>query len=122
MLDRGHNKPMAYSDGRRETVSADNKPPADTGTRASVRRYYRRFLKLCKASGIRVTPVMASADVLYEADDVFGPTGKLRGIYIKARYGADEVTGGDVSNARSEYHRLKKARTITNDAIGRDTL
>jgi hypothetical protein len=108
MLDKGGNKPMAYSGGRRETVNAAAKPPADTGARASVRRYYRRFLKLCRLSGIRVTAFMSSADVSDEADAVFGVTDKLRGVYIKARYGNDEVTGADVSNARSEYHRLRK--------------
>jgi hypothetical protein len=110
MLERGHNKPMPYSEGRRETASVAARPPADTGARASVRRYYRRFLKLCRQSGIRVTPAMTSEDVSYEAGAVFGDTDRLRGIYINARYGSDEVTGRDVNEVRGEYHRLKKSR------------
>jgi hypothetical protein len=108
MLDKGYNKPMPYSEGQRDAASIAAKPRADTGARASVRRYYRRFLKLCRQSDIRVTPMMASEDVSYKAVAVFGATDKLREVYIMARYGSEEITGSDVSEARGEYLRLKK--------------
>lgn len=69
--------------------SRDRAAAADTPSVQSVRKHYRRYLKLCVKSGVPVEPSSTSGDVrdsAMERKALQPHAGRIRQIYIQARY------------------------------------
>ncbi len=79
--------------------------------RDRVRRYYRKFLKLCDVRGIGAGEHLNSLQINDQARRVFRTPSlsALRELYIKARYSSAEITAADVKDARSAYEEVKKS-------------
>ena len=64
-------------------------PEADTSTVQAVRKYYRRYLKLCVKSGIPLQQSSTSGEICNEAltrKALKPQAGRIRQLYIRARY------------------------------------
>lgn len=88
------------------------KGTSDTPAVQSVRKYYRRYLKLCVKSGISVQTSSTSGDVLDGAAQrkALQPNaGRIRQLYIRARY-AGLATNNDAKEIGRLYADSKKAK------------
>lgn len=73
-----------------------------------VRGYYRRFLRLCKRSGISLSPQDSSEEIQEKAASLWEKEAlsPLRELYLQARYGTGSSRKA-AALARREYHKIK---------------
>ena len=96
-------------------ISLDERKPAkdrSSGPIGQVRKYYRRFLRLCWKNGIPGEMHMTSADYesLSTARFNLGDEAvEFRDIYVAARYGGKEVTQKDIASVKKLYQRIRRA-------------
>ena len=80
-----------------------------TGHNGTVRRYYRRFMKLLLKREATLPPGYTSGDIENVSARVLGDGGRdLRDVYIRARYSEDTLTRKDAAAAKDSYARLSK--------------
>jgi len=76
-----------------------------------VRRYYRRFLKLCVDKGVVLFKDSTSATIARDAKEFINDEANidlLREVYIKSRYSGGEDTKEDRLKAKEAYLRIKE--------------
>ena len=76
----------------------------------SIRRYYRRFLKLCQKHGLHRKESSTSAEIDSHAKQLPGigrESSQIRSLYIRARYGG-HTTPEDISQMRRLLTAVKK--------------
>ena len=75
-----------------------------------IRRYYRRFLKLCVDKGVILSTDSTSATIARDAKTFIKDEAnidQLREVYIKSRYSGKEDTKEDKAKAKDTYLRIK---------------
>jgi len=75
-----------------------------------IRRYYRRFLKLCVDRGVILDKDSTSATIARDAKEFIGNDAnidRLREVYIKSRYSGNEDTKEDRMKAKEAYLGIK---------------
>ena len=99
-------------DSTRKQKSA---PQKLTGYSGTVRRYYRRFIKLITKNGAHLSPCHTSQDLTDISVNTLGDGGQdLRNVYIRARYSAGEITKEDTIKAKDALRRLKSSKGASN--------
>ncbi len=97
----------------REHIKNDEKNKSDdrlVGNRGEVRKYYKKFLELCKKRNIRLEPFDTSLDVEDKSISEFEENAlrQMRKVYISARYDDEDVTSADAKSAKEIYNELNK--------------
>ena len=75
-----------------------------------IRRYYRRFLKICMDKGVILSKGSTSATIAVDAKEFIGDDtniDRLREVYIKSRYSGKEDTKEDRMKAKEAYLGIK---------------
>jgi len=78
---------------------------------SAIRRYYRRFLKLCRNQGMEIVQSHTSADIEDKAKTYVtnqADLRQLRDLYLRARYGGEELTKDDEKLARKAYRGIRE--------------
>jgi len=76
-----------------------------------IRRYYRRFLKLCVNKGMVLGKDSTTATIARDAKEFISDEAnidQLREVYIKSRYSGKEDTKEDKAKAKETYLRIKR--------------
>ena len=68
-----------------------------------VRYYYRKYLRALEKKKVDINNSDTSLDIKKSSKDVFKNTDEIREIYIKARYGDEDIEAKDVEKIRRLY-------------------
>ncbi len=87
------------------------KPPERSGSTVNqIRRQYRKYLKLCKMYGIKISTSDTSAsieDQTRKLSSFFPESSEIRDIYIRARYN-NHATKSDLRKLKQMYQTIKQ--------------
>lgn len=103
-------EPQQTSQTTYETIAREQRVPQQNSAAVrSIRRYYRRFLKLCEKNGLRRKESSTSAEIDQTAKRISGignESTHIRRLYIRARY-AGHASAEDVLQMRRLLTQVK---------------
>lgn len=81
-----------------------------TKQQEGIRLVYQKFLRLCRKQGVEIAASDTSRRIQEKAQSIWEEekTGRLRELYLKARYSEQQIQEGEIEQAKKEYQKLKK--------------